>query len=66
MKIAATYEGKKREIDLDAGLKVSDMLKAVDINAETVVVKINNIIEPEDITLKKEDKIEIIRIISGG
>jgi len=66
MNIAVTYEGKKRKLDLDADSKVSDMLKTLDINAETVIVKINNEVEPEDIRIKKEDKIEIIKIISGG
>ncbi|NOQ37355.1 thiamine biosynthesis protein ThiS [archaeon] len=66
MDIAVTYEGKKRKLKLDADLKVSDMLKTLDINAETVIVKVNNEVEPEDVRIKKEDKIEIIKIISGG
>lgn len=66
MDIAVTYEGKERKLDLKASQKVSDMLKTLDINAETVIVKINNEVEPEDIKVKKEDKIEIIKIISGG
>ncbi|MCK4808347.1 MAG: MoaD/ThiS family protein [Candidatus Aenigmarchaeota archaeon] len=66
MDIAATYEGKRRKLDLKTCPKISDMLKTLDINAETVIVKINNEVEPEDIRIKKEDKIEIIKIISGG
>ena len=66
MDIAVTYEGKKRKLDLKTCPKISDMLKTLDINAETVIVKINNEVEPEDIKVKKEDKIEIIKIISGG
>ncbi len=66
MDIAVTYEGKKRKLDLKTCPKVSDMLKKLDINAETIIVKVNNEVEPEDIRIKKEDKIEIIKIISGG
>lgn len=66
MDIAVTYEGKERKLGFKASQKVSDMLKTLDINAETVIVKINNEVEPEDIKVKKEDKIEIIKIISGG
>lgn len=66
MDIAVTYEEKKRKLDFKTCPKVSDMLKTLDINAETVIVKINNEVEPEDIKIKKEDKIEIIKIISGG
>jgi len=66
MDIAVTYEGKERKLDLKASQKMSDMLKTLDINAETVIVKINNEVEPEDIKIKKEDKIEIIKVISGG
>ncbi len=66
MDIAVTYEGKKRKLDLKTCPKVSDMLKKLDINAETIIVKVNNEVEPEDVRIKKEDKIEIIKIISGG
>lgn len=66
MDIAVTYEGKKRKLDFKVSPKVSDMLKKLDINAETIIVKFNNEVEPEDIRIKKEDKIEIIKIISGG
>ncbi|MCK5234935.1 MAG: MoaD/ThiS family protein [Candidatus Aenigmarchaeota archaeon] len=66
MNIAVTYEGKKRKLDLKTSPKVSDMLKTLDINAETVIVKVNNEVEPEDIRIKKENNIEIIKIISGG
>ncbi len=66
MDIAVTYEGKKRKLDLKTCPKVSDMLKKLDINAETIIVKVNNEVEPEDIRIKKEDKIEIRKLISGG
>ena len=66
MDIAVTHEGKKRKFDFKVSPKVSDMLKKLDINAETIIVKVNNEVEPEDIRIKKEDKIEIIKIISGG
>ncbi|MCK5451833.1 MAG: MoaD/ThiS family protein [Candidatus Aenigmarchaeota archaeon] len=66
MDIAVKYENKDKNIEIDSNQRISDIMKKMDINAETVIVKVNGAIEPEDITLKKEDKIEIIKIISGG
>ncbi|MEA2003553.1 MAG: MoaD/ThiS family protein [archaeon] len=66
MDIAVKYGNKDKNIEIDSNQRISDIMKKMDINAETVIVKVNGAIEPEDITLKKEDKIEIIKIISGG
>ncbi|MCK5062543.1 MAG: MoaD/ThiS family protein [Candidatus Aenigmarchaeota archaeon] len=66
MDIAVKYENKDKNIEIDSNQRISDIMKKMDINAETVIVKVNGAIEPEDITLEKEDKIEIIKIISGG
>ena len=66
MDITVKYGNKDKNIEIDSNQRVSDIMKKMDINAETVIVKVNGAIEPEDITLEKEDKIEIIKIISGG
>lgn len=66
MDIDVTYEGKKNRLSFDRIPKISELMDALGINTETVLVKINNEIEPEDIKIKKEDKIEMIKIISGG
>ncbi len=66
MDIEVTYEGKKNRLNFDRIPKISELMDKLDINTETVLVKINNEIEPEDIRIKKEDKIEMIKIISGG
>lgn len=66
MDIEVTYEGKNNRLSFDRIPKVSELMDALDINTETVLVKINNEIEPEDIRIKKEDKVEMIKIISGG
>ncbi len=42
------------------------LLEELGINRETVVVSKNGEIIVEEDTLKKDDEIEIIRIISGG
>ncbi|NOQ56050.1 MAG: thiamine biosynthesis protein ThiS [Nanohaloarchaea archaeon] len=66
MDIEVTYEGKKNRLNFDKVPKVSELMDRLDINKETVLVKINSEIEPEDIRIKKEDEIEMIKIISGG
>jgi len=42
------------------------LLEELGINRETVVVSKNGEIIVEEDTLKKDDEIEIIRIVSGG
>ncbi|MEA3229739.1 MAG: MoaD/ThiS family protein [archaeon] len=64
--VKVIYEGKKKDIALSDSSKISDMLKKLSINTETVIVKVNGSIEPEDIRFKKDDNVEIIKIISGG
>ncbi|MBW6462101.1 MAG: MoaD/ThiS family protein [DPANN group archaeon] len=66
MEIIVTYENKKNKLIFDNIPKVSELLNKLNINTETILIKINNEIEPENIKIKKEDKIEIIKIISGG
>lgn len=45
---------------------IAELLEELDINRETVVVSKNGEITVEDDTVKKDDEIEIIRIVSGG
>ena len=56
--------GKKMEIV--AGSAVADALKAAKINPETVLVKRNKTLIPQDEPLKENDSLELINVISGG
>jgi thiamine biosynthesis protein ThiS len=45
---------------------IAELLEELGINRETVVVSKNGEIAVEEDTLKKDDEVEIIKIISGG
>nr|AGF93424.1 thiamine S [uncultured organism] len=51
---------------LKPGSKLQDLLGDLNKNPETVVVKRNDKIVPEDEELEDEDKVEIISVVSGG
>jgi len=52
--------------DLPGKGTVRDVLEKLDINLETVLVRVNGSIESEEHELKEGDEVEIIRVISGG
>jgi thiamine biosynthesis protein ThiS len=56
-------DGKEVEI---AGSKVSDMFEELGMNPEIFLVKRNDEIIHEYELLKENDKIELIKVISGG
>jgi len=65
MKVTVTYLGKKQTVQLGGGC-VKDLLKQMNINPETVLVGKNGEIVLETENLKPGDRIEFIRVISGG
>jgi len=56
-------DGKEVEIQ---GTKVEDMFNELNLNSETFLVKRNNEIIHECESLEEGDKIELIKVISGG
>lgn len=66
MKIEVVFETKKNKLNLKRNSTIEDALKLLKINSETVLVKRNNEIIPSIEKLKDGDKIEALKIISGG
>jgi thiamine biosynthesis protein ThiS len=71
MQISVIFEGKDKklktkEMKVKNGSKIADVLKELGINRETVLVRRNGKIVPEEEKIKDRDKIEVIRITSGG
>jgi sulfur carrier protein ThiS len=66
MKITVEILGKKRKIEVPEKAKVIDAVKKINVNPETVIVKRGKEILLEDEALKKNDEIELIKIVSGG
>lgn len=48
------------------GSSVHDLLRQLEINPETVLVTRNDEVITEDVSLKDNDKVEILSVISGG
>ena len=59
-------KGKNTEYKLSGHQKVSQILKALDINPETVLVIKDGEILTRDHIVKDSDEIEIISVVSGG
>jgi sulfur carrier protein ThiS len=66
MKVCFKYQGKSKKIALSAKSKVSDLLEKSGINPETVIIRREGIIIPYTGILKNKDKLEAIKVISGG
>jgi len=66
MIVRLKYLGKNRNIELPSKAKVSDLLDKSGINPETVIIKRGKEIIPDTEVLKDKDKLEAIKIISGG
>lgn len=58
-------ERENRTVELDAS-NPKEILEKLNINPTTVIVTKNNELITENVSVKKEDKIRIIPVISGG
>lgn len=52
--------------DLSSKIQILELLERLDFNPETVVVKRNGKIVPEEEKLEDGDEIEIVPVVSGG
>lgn len=59
-------ENKSRELEMDSGSKVADLLDKLGINPVTVIVSRNDELILEDEELNNKDNILILSVISGG
>ncbi|MFH8080899.1 MAG: MoaD/ThiS family protein [Candidatus Aenigmatarchaeota archaeon] len=66
MKIKIIFEGKKRVVEYRKNMSIIELAKKNNIILPNYVVKINGELVPEDEKIKENDKIEFIRITSGG
>jgi sulfur carrier protein len=56
----------KREITVDAPVRVKNMLEQLGIHPDTVLVIANSTLVPHDAMLHEDDTVEIRPVISGG
>lgn len=59
-------EKKKVELELKDKINVKDFIEKINENRESVIVKVNDKIVTEFDSISKEDKVELIKIASGG
>ncbi|MEM2963395.1 MAG: MoaD/ThiS family protein [Candidatus Anstonellales archaeon] len=55
---------KKKKIKFSG--TIERLLKKLKLGRETVVVKVNGKLAPENMRLKGEEKVEIIKVVFGG
>ncbi|NIO19691.1 MAG: thiamine biosynthesis protein ThiS [Candidatus Aenigmarchaeota archaeon] len=66
MKIVVQFAERKKNVEVPEKSKVIDVIKKSKVNPETVIVRRGDEILLEEDLVKKNDSIELIRIISGG
>lgn len=64
MKVFIEPENETKEIEFSG--TVSELLKKLNINPETVIAAKNDELVPEDEELKDGDEVKLLAVISGG
>ncbi len=66
MKVKVVVGREEREVEVERGARVADLLKALGINREEVIVKLGDAVVTEEEVLEDGSVVELIRVISGG
>jgi len=67
LKVPVEIKGRKKEVlELPEGALVTDVLKKLEINRETVVVFINGRAVPEEERINEGSELTILPIVTGG
>jgi len=68
MKITITMlpGNTSKEIELDKGSTVSDLLQKIQLKPDTVIVTSDNIPMPIDDVITKKQEFKVIQVASGG
>jgi sulfur carrier protein len=66
MEITVIFGEKEENREINEKMTIKEVLAAMDISSETVVVKRNDEIVMDEESLENGDVIEVIRVIYGG
>ncbi|HHT18547.1 MAG: MoaD/ThiS family protein [Euryarchaeota archaeon] len=66
MQVTVVIGEDEKQLDIDEGKTVKDLLQMIEIPVETVVVKKNHSIIIEEEIIEDGDLIEVIKVIYGG
>jgi thiamine biosynthesis protein ThiS len=64
--VHVSYQGKGNKVSVKDNSEVGEVLEKAGINKETVIVRRSEEIIPDNEKLNDKDKLEVLRIISGG
>ncbi|MEW6070296.1 MAG: MoaD/ThiS family protein [Candidatus Thermoplasmatota archaeon] len=66
VKIILTPEKELKEIEVEKNTKIYELVKKLNLNPDTVLVLRGDTPVPIDEVLRKEETLEIVRVVSGG
>ena len=66
MFVKISFLKKEQEVEIEEESTVSDILKEIKLNPQTVIVSRQGEIIPDTEKVKNGDKLEAIRVVSGG
>ena len=66
MKVEVKFGGKTENLDLPSSATVLDIYKKLNLSTEVYVAKIGNDIVIEQEKVSEADRVELIKVISGG
>jgi len=66
MKIKVVIDGKEKVLEYKKGMRIVDLARENNIVLSNYIVKVNDAIVPEDEKVKEKDRIEFLKVISGG
>jgi sulfur carrier protein len=66
MKIKVVIDGKERQLNYKKGMRIADLARENNIILSNYIVRVNDNIVPEDERVGEKDKIEFLKVISGG
>lgn len=66
MNVNLQFAGEKKRVKIRDGADVEGMLKQLGISRETVIVSVNGVIVPDQTSLKGNDSVEVLKVVSGG
>ena len=66
VKVRFADEGGSEHREVTDGIRIGELLEGSGRNPETVVVKRNGMVVPEEEELSDGDELEVIPVVSGG
>jgi len=66
MKVCVVFAGNTKRVGMPREAKAIDVVRKLRVNPETVIIKRGGEILLENETLKNNDRIELIKVVSGG